>query len=155
MIYDIIFIALMLGGAWCAWKISVADWRRRIIPDVYLFPLMLIGLTVVNCFSWPVTPTDSTIAAVGGYVLTALIGFLFERTRHTGAHTPPPIGMGDIKLMATGGIWLGTTGLALALIFACITGALWGIRTHQRYIPLAPFFVLGGFLSLIAITFLI
>ena len=154
MIYNIFFIILLLGAFACAWAISRADFRRRIIPDAYLFPLMLISLVVVHFFPWPVTTSDSIIAAVFGYALASLVGFIFEQTQRTKSVTTP-IGMGDIKLMAVGGIWLGTSGLAVTLIIACITGMIWGMFKHQKFIPFAPFFIIGGILSLITMAFLI
>ncbi|MCL2331724.1 MAG: A24 family peptidase [Proteobacteria bacterium] len=57
--------------------------------------------------------------------------------------TSDPIGMGDIKLLAAGGIWMGITGLSIALIAACVFGGIWGMLRRQRYVPLAPFFFAG------------
>ena len=68
----------------------------------------------------------ATAGAAFGYGLAAIVGFIFDwvrRRKNPDADTP--IGMGDIKLIATGGLWLGAQGLGLALIFACIGGAIW------------------------------
>ena len=153
MIYDIFFIVLLATAIICSWQISVADWRRRIIPDAYLFPLLLIGLVITNFFSWPITPGAGAIAGAFGYLLALVVGMVFE-------HISPkksiaPIGLGDVKLLGTGGIWLGPTGLASALIIACVAGIIWGLRQKQKYIPFAPFFICGGILSLITMLFLI
>ena len=158
MIYNIFFIVLLAVAAICAWRICVADWRRRIIPDAYLFPLLLIGLAITHFFPWPTSPADGVIAAIFGYALAACVGFIFDvRGRHQNKSNvaPAPIGMGDIKLMAAGGIWLGTVGLAVALIVACVAGIIWGLHRKQKYIPFAPFFIIGGILSLITMVFLI
>lgn len=156
MIYYIFFIILLASACWCAWQISVADWRRRIIPDAYLWPLMLAGLLITAFFPWTHGPRGAAIGAVFGYAMAALIGFVFDYFMHrkkTDADTP--IGMGDIKLMGVGGIWLGTSGLAGALVVACIAGALWSWRRKQKYIPFAPFFIVGAILTLIAMFFLL
>ena len=153
MFFYIFFIGLLLGAVFCVWRISVADFRRRIIPDAYLWPLLLMGLVVVHFFPWICSIGESVIGGVMGYALAATIGFIFEKYSHDKLNTP--IGMGDIKLIGTGGIWLGTTGLAIALVFSCIFGAIWGYKKHQKFIPFAPFFFMGAFLSLIAIAFLI
>ncbi len=158
MIYNIFFIVLLAVAAICAWRICIADWRRRIIPDAYLFPLLLIGLAITHFFPWPTSPADGVIAAIFGYALAACVGFIFDvRQRHQNKSNvaPAPIGMGDIKLMAAGGIWLGTVGLAVALIVACVAGIVWGLCRKQKYIPFAPFFIIGGILSLITMVFLI
>ena len=155
MLYYIFLVILLAGSLWCAWQISVSDWRRRIIPDAYLFPLMLIGLVLTNWFIWPISPRDGITAAIFGYVITSVISMIFAAARHKNNDLHAPIGLGDIKLISVGGIWLGTTGLASALVIACIAGIVWGARKHQKYIPFAPFFIGGGILSLIVICFLI
>ncbi|MBO7508764.1 MAG: prepilin peptidase [Alphaproteobacteria bacterium] len=150
------FIILGLLALYLCWKISVADMRRRIIPDAYLFPLLIIGLVITTFFPWPHDIATGIIGMTFGYIMAAVIGLIFA---HIIAKRNPtadsPIGMGDIKLIAVGGLWCGPTGLAISLIFACIFGALWAYRKKQKFIPFAPFFILGGFLSLIIITFLI
>lgn len=154
-LYNIIFFVLLAFSAWCAWKISVADWRRRIIPDVYLFPLLLSGLVITVFFPWPGTIAESIIAATFGYLLAFLTGFIFEKTNHKNKNAISPIGFGDVKLITTGGIWLGTVGLATALIISCISGIIWGKYKKQKFIPFAPFFILGGILALLANSFLL
>ena len=156
MIFNIFFILLLAGAIACATLISVADFRRRIIPDAYLFPLMLIGLILITFFGFPIGMHDAVIGATFGYAMSATIGFAFDYfIRRKKPDTTPPIGMGDIKLIGVGGLWLGTTGLSYALIIACITGAIWARAKEQKYIPFAPFFLLGGILSLIANLFLL
>lgn len=156
MFSQIFFIFLLLCALFCAFHISRSDFRRRIIPDVYLFPLMLTGLILISFYNWPIDISGATIGATFGYFISAFTGFLFDS--YLRKHNPDavaPIGMGDIKLIGIGGLWLGTTGLSIALIIACLTGGLWARIKHQRYIPFAPFFILGGILSLIGVTFLL
>jgi len=153
-----LFLALLFAGAiGCAIAISVTDFRRRIIPDAYLVPLFLIGLLVVNIAPvWICEPKTAAIGAFTGYALGALVGYVFDiiRRRHN-PDADTPIGMGDIKLLATGGIWLGPNGLAIALVLSCIFGAIWSGIKKQRFIPFAPFFVAGAILALIAGVFLL
>ncbi|MBR1380027.1 MAG: prepilin peptidase [Alphaproteobacteria bacterium] len=156
MISNIIFFVLILAAIACAVMISIADFRRRIIPDAYLFPLMIIGMIVVAFFPWVVSVRDAAIGAAFGYAMAAIVGAAFDyvrRRRDENADTP--IGMGDIKLMAAGGVWMGPVGMACALVIACITGGIWGWRCHQKFIPFAPFFLFGGILTLIASGFLV
>ena len=156
-LYNIYFFIFLAIALLCAWKISVADWRRRIIPDVYLFPLFLIGLIITVFFPWPGNIADSVIAAFAGYILTSLIGFLFEKINNKKGRKSyiSPIGMGDIKLISAGGIWLGTTGLAISLVVSCLAGILWGKAKKQKFIPFAPFFIGSGFLTLLILGFLL
>ena len=149
MIYPMIFAILFLGAIWCAVMMSVADFRRRIIPDVYLFPFLLIGLVLTTFWGWPTDILDGAIGAVGGYAITTLVGFLFARARRRGADKYPPIGMGDIKLVGAGGLWLGPMGLDIAILAACVTGIIWARRKKAKYIPFAPFFFIGVIIALI------
>lgn len=152
MIY--LLILLLSAAGFCAYKMSVADLRRRIIPDVYLFPFMLIGLIVVAFFPWFTTPGDSAIAATFGYGLGTIIGHTFEKIKkQPGDYSP--IGLGDVKLLGAGGIWLGLTGLAIAIVVSCILGGIWGLVKKQKYIPFAPFFLVGAIIALFIMFFLI
>lgn len=156
MFLQIFFWLLILGAIWCAYRIFIADFRRRIIPDVYLFPLLLSGLLLSAFYSWPCDIQTAAIGATFGYTMSAIIGFIFDyRIRRQDANAISPIGMGDIKLLGTGGLWLGTTGLAIAMLISCILGSIWARKNDQKYIPFAPFFIIGGILALLAITFLI
>lgn len=155
-IFYAIFALLILMALVLCYKIAMADMRRRIIPDAYLFPLIIIGAILVTFFPWPHDIASGVVGMTFGYIMAATIGLIFDRiiTRRTpGADTP--IGMGDIKLIAAGGLWCGPTGLAITLVFACIFGAAWAYRKKQKFIPFAPFFIIGGILSLIITAFLL
>ena len=132
---------------------ATTDFRRHIIPDVYLFPFLFAGLLVTNFFPWPVTSADSVIGGAMGYCLGLIVGFVFQHFKKNSDY--PPIGMGDIKLLGAGGIWLGTVGLSIAMITSCVLAYIWNWNKQEKYIPFAPFFLAGGFLALIIIKFLI
>ncbi len=155
MIYSVIFASLVLGAVVCAIQICRADFRRRIIPDAWLFPLMLIGLVITAFWGWPVSITDGAVGATIGYAMTAGVGALFTWVRRHHHDKYPPVGMGDIKLMGVGGLWLGTSGLAMATIIACAAGAIWAWRRNTHYIPFAPFFIGGAIIALIGMGFLL
>ncbi len=150
------FSLLIIGGLFLSFKIAQTDMRRRIIPDGYLFPLLIIGTIIVTFFPWPHPIENGVIGMAFGYIMAAIVGTVFDKIlSRKSPNQTPPIGMGDIKLIATGGMWCGVFGLAIALIVACITGAIWAWAKHTRFIPFAPFFIVGGILSLIATTFLL
>ena len=155
MIFNIFFSLLIATAIWLAVKISLADLRRRIIPDAYLFPLMLIGLTLTTFYNFPTDISNGVIGAAFGYIMATIIGVLFDKLHQDKASKYPPIGMGDIKLIGVGGLWLGTTRLGLSLVFACLIGAIWARIRQQKYIPFAPFFLIGGFLSFLTSLFLL
>ena len=153
MIYYIFFSLVLIGALFCAYRMATADFDRHIIPDVYLFPFLFAGLITVTFFPWPVTAADSVVGGAMGYCLGLIVGFIFERFKKRSEY--PPIGMGDIKLLGAGGIWLGTIGLAIAMAISCVLSYIWGFSKKEKYVPFAPFFLIGGFLSLIIIQFLL
>ncbi|MBR5625699.1 MAG: prepilin peptidase [Alphaproteobacteria bacterium] len=156
MIFNIFFIILLTCALILSVLISIADFRRRIIPDAYLFPLMLIGLAIVGFYSYPINIQTATIGAIFGYLLSSIVGFTFDYfMRKRDSNIISPIGMGDIKLIGVGGLWLGVNGLAYALIIACVVGAIWARIQKQKYVPFAPFFLFGGILSFIGLYFLL
>lgn len=144
-----IFIILLLAAVFCAVMMCRQDLKNRIIPDIYLFPFMLIGLLVVAFFPWFFDFGESVIAGSIGYGLGIIMGMLFKKK------SPDAIGMGDVKLMAVGGIWLGVSGLAISLIISCVLGGVWGMLKKQKFIPFAPFFFFGAICSLIIMRVLI
>ena len=150
------FSVLILMALWLCYKISKTDLRRRIIPDGYLFPLLIIGVIITTFFPWPVRIESGAIGMAFGYILAATIGLIFEKILiKKNPKAESPIGMGDIKLISVGGLWCGPTGLAIALALACIFGATWAYRKKQKFIPFAPFFIIGGIFALITIMFLL
>ena len=156
MFFNIFFIGLLVWAAICATLISITDFKRRIIPDAYLFPLMLAGLLLITFFKWPVSIVDAAIGATFGYLMSAFVGFVFDwYIRKKDPNAIAPIGLGDIKLIGVGGLWLGADGLGIALIIACIGGILWARLKQQKYIPFGPFFIIGAILALLANTILL
>lgn len=156
ILYYGFFGVLLALSLWCMYQISLADLRRRIIPDAFLFPVLISGLILVAFFPWSHDIRTAILGAAFGYTLAATVGFIFDYVMHKkNPDALAPIGMGDIKLIATGGIWLGISGLSWALIIACLLGALWGYRKKQKYIPFAPFFIIGGILSFFGFWFLL
>ncbi len=150
------FIILNLLALYLCWRISVADMRRRIIPDAYLFPLLVIGAIITTFFPWTHDIAAGVIGMAFGYIMAAVTGLIFAKIVSKRNPTADnPIGMGDIKLISVGGLWCGPTGLAISLVLACIFGAAWAYRKKQKFIPFAPFFIIGGILSLIIMAFLV
>lgn len=153
----IFFGILAFVALFCLVQISVADMRRRIIPDVYLWPFMLIGL-VFACWGygwWPISPHFAAAGAIIGYVLTFCLGMFFDFIHRNNKNTYSSIGLGDVKLIAAGGIWLGIEYLGGALVCACLVGLIWGLWHKQRYIPFGTFFGFGVIWSLIQMFFLV
>ncbi len=87
-------------------------------------------------------------AAAAGVMLLIALGY--ERYRHTQG-----LGMGDIKLLAVMGLYLGLFAL-MALFLGTLLGAAWGLlaararRTSLRQaMPFGPFLALGSFATVL------
>ena len=81
MIFYIFFALVLIGAIFCAVRMATADFKRRIIPDVYLFPFLFAGLLTTTFFPWPVTISDSVIGGAMGYCLGLIVGFIFDKIK--------------------------------------------------------------------------
>ena len=116
----------------CIAFITVEDFRKRLIPDVWLWPLFLSGLFLFH------DRAEHVAAAILGYA----IGFLLLWAMRW--YKKDALGLGDIKLLSAAGLWLGIDGLSRAVIFACVIGIVYGLIRKQRFIPFAPFLFAGA-----------
>jgi leader peptidase (prepilin peptidase)/N-methyltransferase len=95
----------------------------------------------------PNTLADHLIGAALGFVVFATIAFAYVRLRGFEG-----LGMGDAKLMAALGAWLGWQGLPTALLFAAFTALAYVLarslagRRVTDPIPFGTFLALGGWL---------
>jgi len=91
------------------------DIRSRRIPNALVVPFALSGL-IVNC---GLQGPAGLWSSLGGIFLAALVCGVFCYLRG--------MGMGDLKLCAAIGAWIGPQQLAFALVMTFIAGAAIGI----------------------------
>jgi leader peptidase (prepilin peptidase) / N-methyltransferase len=104
-------LALVLLAA-----VDLLDWR---LPDIVTLPLLLVGL--VNAALTAHHLLDHLLGALFGYLALAGISLAFERVaRRSG------LGLGDAKLIAAAGAWMGWAVLPQVLLAACGLGLGWG-----------------------------
>ena len=138
----------MLALCFCAVlaAVTVADLERRIIPNE-LLGLGACAAVAIAAAADPASLPGRLAAA------TAAGGPLFV----VALACPHGLGMGDAKLVATMGLYLGTA-VAPALLVGFGAGALagatlvvcHGAAARKRAIPFAPFLALGGLVGLLA-----
>lgn len=115
----------------------LTDLRARLIPDIITFPLVLIGAAAANDLPWITGGlTEGLVLAAAGYIIASALGALYYK------RSDAAIGGGDIKLIAAGGLFLGATGLAAALVVSAALAAVF--RGKSKFIPFAPFFAAGA-----------
>ena len=130
---------------------SVIDYHLQIIPDVISLPM--IGLSPVIFAVHPdLTWFSSTMGVLAGGGSLYLLAWGYYALRGEAG-----LGMGDVKLLAAIGGWLGWESLMPTVLFASVTGAIIGVTamlvmrnmTLRSAIPFGPFLALGAFVHLI------
>src|ERR1700761_6102904 len=135
----LVFVSMLLA-------ITLTDLERRIIPNKILLVGSVIGLVIV-AISDPTSVPERLAAGVGagGVLFLAALAY------------PGGMGMGDVKLAAAVGIFLGVEVLP-AMLIALLAGSAVGIAmlvrdgaaARKRAIPFGPFLAFGGVAALLA-----
>lgn len=126
--------------------ITLTDLERRIIPNKILLAGVAAGLAIAAATD-PASLPERAIAAAaaGGLLLAAALAY------------PRGMGLGDVKLAATMGLFLGRE-VGPALLVALLAGSLVGLAMIARHgaaarkqaIPFGPFLAFGGVVGLFA-----
>jgi leader peptidase (prepilin peptidase) / N-methyltransferase len=126
--------------------VTLTDLRARLVPDRALAAASLVMFTLAVAFE-PGSLPERALAAVGagGFLLA---GALIR---------PGGMALGDVKLAAVLGLYLGR-GVVAALLVAFVSGSLLGLAliarhgwsARSRTIPFAPFLSLGAPVTLAA-----
>jgi leader peptidase (prepilin peptidase) / N-methyltransferase len=137
---------LALGLVFCALLVvvTVTDMDRRVIPNAVLFAGALSAMAIaVASDAGGLGERAIGAAAAGGVLLPLAL-----------AH-PQGMGMGDVKLTAVMGLYLGRS-VAAALLVGFATGALVGVTliarrgpdARRQAIAFGPSLALGGVVAL-------
>jgi leader peptidase (prepilin peptidase) / N-methyltransferase len=136
----------VVAAAGCAVlvAVTVTDLERRIIPNRVVLPALVAALAARMAL-------DPSPQWVLGALVTGGILFVLALIH------PAGLGMGDVKLAAFLGAWLGWEGLLAVVIgsFAAFLPALGVIVVKGRAarkigLPLAPFLAVGGIVAVLA-----
>ena len=137
---------LALGLLFCALLVTITltDLDLRLIPNAVVGFGAVAGLAILAITDVNTIPENLLAAAIAGAVLLLVV-----------VAYPKGMGMGDVKLVAMMGIYLGRA-IAPAVLIGLLAGALVGgvlIARHgsaarKRAIPFGPFLALGGVIAL-------
>lgn len=131
---------------WLLMTLSLIDYDHFLLPDVITLPLLWLGL-IFTTVEWIPGPLNEAVwGVVLGYGSLWLIANIYQRVRSISA-----LGMGDVKLVAALGAWLGWTPLPLMLFFACsgailtmLIGKICGQRDLNHPLAFGPWIALAG-----------
>ena len=141
-------IALILVLVYLAY----IDLRTFRLPDVITLPFILSGLLVSGQSNLGfVSFQDSVIGATLGYCSLWLLNTLYRLAKQQDG-----IGMGDAKLLAALGAWLGWFALPGILLVASLTGLIggfiwlqWNKQNQRSAFPFGPFLAIAGIIELL------
>lgn len=135
--------------------ISGIDFSSRIIPDVFSFSLIIVGLlfspfNIQLAPSWHMRLINSAIGGVTGFVLLFFISYAGGKIMRQEV-----MGGGDIKLLAGIGAILGVHKTISTLFIAALIGSAAGIflminkkMNRKEYMPFGPFLAAGSYINL-------
>lgn len=126
--------------------ITLTDLDRRVIPNKILLVAAVAGLAIVAVGDPSSLPERAiAAAAAGGGLFLVVLAY------------PRGMGLGDVKLAAVMGLFLGRN-IAPAILVALLAGSAVGLvliarhgaEARKRAIPFGPFLALGGVVGLLA-----
>jgi len=135
---DLVFLTMLAA-------VTLTDLERRIIPN----KILLAGAILCLAIAIPTDPggvPERAIAAAAAGGLFFLVALAY----------PAGMGLGDVKLAAVMGLFLGRA-VAPAILFALLIGSLVGVALMARHgsgarkmaIPFGPFLALGGVIGML------
>jgi leader peptidase (prepilin peptidase)/N-methyltransferase len=135
---DLVFVTMLAA-------VTLTDLEQRIIPNKVLLAGAVLCVAIA-------APTDLggmaeraiAAAAAGGLLFLVVLAY------------PGGMGLGDVKLVAVMGLFLGRA-VAPAILIALLAGALTGLaliarhgaRARKMAIPFGPFLALGGVIGML------
>ncbi|GAA0528365.1 hypothetical protein GCM10008941_04670 [Rhizomicrobium palustre] len=89
------------------------------LPNAVTLPLLAAGIAM-SLLDLPPSLADRIIGGCIGYLTIAMIAHI-----HRKLSGREGIGLGDAKLLAAAGAWLGWTGLPSVVLLASVGGLIW------------------------------
>jgi leader peptidase (prepilin peptidase)/N-methyltransferase len=116
---------LSFGLGWVLLALAWIDARWLILPDGLTLPLIPAGLLAAWLMDAPIV--DHALGAAIGFAALAAVAAVYRRLRGRVG-----LGLGDAKLMAAAGSWLGWEALPELLLIAAVGGLALGVWRARR-----------------------
>lgn len=132
--------------------LSYIDFRSFRLPDVITMPLIVLGLSFNGLSQLRFVNIESALwGAILGYGVLWILNFLYRFIKKQDG-----IGMGDAKLLAALGAWLGWSVLPKLLLIASFAGIIGGLlylqwrgQNTRSAFPFGPFLAFAGIIELL------
>lgn len=138
VVLGLVFVTMLVA-------ITLSDLERRVIPNKVLLVAAIAGVAIAAVGDPSSLPERAIAAAAAGGALF-LVALAYPRG----------MGLGDVKLVAVMGLFLGRD-VAPAMLIALLAGSLVGLAliarhgaaARKRAIPFGPFLAFGGVVALL------
>lgn len=133
--------------------LSIVDLRIRLLPNTLVLAFLVCGIVFHLCtlFGFLSPPELLLGAAVGAGILYAIRAVAMR------FYGEDALGLGDVKLLGAGGVWLGPYFILIALTLGALLGIAHGLgitlyqwaakgvkpNLHTLSVPAGPGFALG------------
>lgn len=146
---------LVLPTAFLGWvllTLAVIDLRHMLLPDVLTLPLVAAGLAIAATLGADAFLDNLIGALVGGGLFVAVTLVYRRATMRDG------LGLGDAKLFAGAGAWVGWQGLASVLLIGAASGlvvtmillsarGVRGTSALRTEVPFGPYLAFASWLT--------
>jgi leader peptidase (prepilin peptidase)/N-methyltransferase len=120
---------IALALAWCLLVLAAVDALSFRLPDIITWPLVAGGFAALLPFgNLDQNLIDHLIGAAIGYGAFAMIRWSYRAVRGREG-----LGLGDAKLLAAAGAWLGWAPLPTVVLIACAGGFVWFALAAWRH----------------------
>lgn len=115
--------ACLAGAIGLLIALSVIDLRVRLLPDKLVLPFALLAIVfhIITSFHYLAFFDMALGATLGAGLLYGI------RCIANSIYKQDTLGLGDVKLMAAAGLWLGADGVLMALTLGAACGLLHGL----------------------------
>ncbi len=143
----------LVAAFFCCLLIVLAaiDLEHLMLPDRITLPGIATGIAVQPWIAWVGWRGALLGAALGGAVLLVLYGGWYLLRREEG------LGLGDVKMLAMVGAFLGWRGIVVTLFVGALAGSVAGLALigsgrgdRKSKLPLGTFLALGAMVALFA-----
>lgn len=141
------------AALFCAALVALAaiDFEHFLLPDRITLPGLALGLAAQPLVAWGALSAAIQGALFGAGILLVMAG-LWKLLRGVEG-----MGLGDVKMLAMIGAFLGVHGVVVTLVFASLSGSIVGIALLARgsielqgKLPFGLFLAAGGAVALFA-----